>query len=139
MKIWNIYIFYTLLIIFTLLCLYYSFFDKVILCDGNYELKDNIQRNLVNLKNACYDYETLHYTYKIQMLRIHHSGGSRGLSSINVDMLSRALERHSEANSIIRQIRRNAYFIRRTESGFKPSLELILQRYERSLNIKILG
>lgn len=73
------------------------------------------------------------------MLRIHHSGGSRGLSSINVDMLSRALERRSEANSIIRHIRRNAALIRITEADFKPSLEFILQRYERSLNIKTLG
>lgn len=40
----NIYnIFYIFLTIFILLCLYYSFFDQVILCDSIDELKDNIQ------------------------------------------------------------------------------------------------
>lgn len=52
--------------------------------------------------------------------------------------MSRALDINSEANRIIRNIKRNAAVIRRTEPGFKPPLESILKRYEKLLNIKVL-
>ena len=129
-------IFYISLTIFTLLCLYFSFFGQVILCDSIQELKDNIQWDLANLKDACHDYETLSHMYDIQKLRILHSGNSLGLSDINWDVVSRALGRNNEAQGIIKNIWRSVTIIRIKEPGFKPPLWLILQRYETRLNAR---
>jgi len=131
----NIDIFYFLLTIFTLLYLYYSFFDSVLYCDYDIqELKDNIQGDLSNLKETCHDYETLSHMHNIQKLRILYSGNSLSYSNINLEIIARALRRKSEAHAIIKNIRRNATIIRITESGFKPPLEHIIRRYEITLN-----
>jgi len=130
------YIFYILLTIFTLLWLYFAFFDQIILCDSIDELKDNIQGDLANLKDACHDYETLSYMHNLQKLRILHNGNSLSLSNINLEVIARALRRKSEANAIIRNIWRNARIIRIREPGFKPPLEHILRRYKITLNSK---
>jgi hypothetical protein len=123
----NIDIFYILLTIFTLLYLYYSFFDSVLYCDYDIqELKDNIQGDLSSLKEACHDYETLSHMHNIQKLRILHSGNSLSFSNINLEIIARAFRRKSEAHAIISNIWCNTTIIRIKEPGFKPPLELIL-------------
>lgn len=119
--------------------LYYILFNQVLLCDSIEDLKDDLQEDLTSLKYACHDYEVLSKLHHMQKLKVLHSNNSLTSSDINWDLLQGALDSKTEGNAIIRSIRRNAVIIRRSQSGFKPPLELILSRYQRILDKNICG